>query len=150
MSLFTAGLDTYIQQGTLTDRGHKRYDFQLMIFLRSSRGKCKLLINRINDMPYSRKLRQRDTNKLEARLYPTRMKLSVQGNGFTLTGHAFQATTKGLGLLYLLSLVGIQHNHLERLSIPFEDTARRLWNVTIENLHYQACSRRYDSQETLF
>lgn len=32
----------------------------------------------------------------------------------------------------------------------FEDIARRLQNVTIENLPYAECIRRYDSQDTLF
>ncbi|KXK28629.1 MAG: putative DNA methyltransferase [Candidatus Brocadia sinica] len=112
-------------------------------------GKCQMLINFLNLMPYSRSLWQEiRTNWKKGNIPGDPVEASAQW--YYLNRSTYGADMRRGGFA-LPSTTGRNPAQSFRTAIDiFEDIARRLRNVTIENLPYDECIKRYDSEDTLF
>lgn len=125
--------------------GHLINFFRILQYPRNR----KYLIHLLNGMFYSREVWSILRQRWKAGDVPSgRTERAAQW--FYLNRSTYGADMKRGGFA-LPSVTGRNPAQSFRTAIEnFEDIAKRLRNVTIENLPYQECITRYDSQDTLF
>lgn len=112
-------------------------------------GKCQMLTNLLDYMPYSRNLWQEiRTNWKQGNIPNDLVEASAQW--FYLNRTCFSGDQKRGGFA-VPSTTGRNPAQSFRTAIEtFGIIAERLRNVCIENLPYAECIKRYDSEDTLF
>ncbi|KAA0242509.1 MAG: DNA adenine methylase [Candidatus Brocadia sp. AMX2] len=112
-------------------------------------GKCQMLTNLLDYMPYSRNLWQELRTQWKQCSIPGDP-VEASAQWFYLNRTCFSGDQKRGGFA-VPSTTGRNPAQSFRTAIDtFDDIARRLRNVTIENLPYAECIKRYDSETTLF
>lgn len=111
--------------------------------------KCQMLTKFLDYMPYSRSLWQEiRTNWKQGNIPQDEIERVAQW--FYLNRTCFSGDQLRGGFA-VPSITGRNPAQSFRTAITtFEDIARRLRNVTVENLPYAECIKRYDSEDTLF
>jgi len=111
--------------------------------------KRQKLIEILEYLPYSRSLWQEIRKNWKQGNLP-QDEIERASQWFFLNRSTFAGDQKRGGFA-LPSVTGRNPAQSFRTAInAFEDIARRLRNVTVENLTYQECIERYDSPETFF
>lgn len=112
-------------------------------------GKCQMLIDRLNYMPYSRSLWQEiRTDWKQGNLPQDEIERVAQWYYLNRTCFGGDQLRGGFAVP---STTGRNPAQSFRTAIDGLDAiAERLRNVTIENLPYAECIKRYDSEDTLF
>jgi DNA adenine methylase len=112
-------------------------------------GKCQMLINLLNYMPYSRTLWQEiRTNWKQGNIPKDEIERAAQWFYLNRTCFSGDQLRGGFAVPSTTGRNPVQsfRNAIEGL----DDIAERLRNVCIENLPYAECIKRYDSKDTLF
>lgn len=126
-------------------------DSHLIAFFRLLKDVTKRskLIQTLDNMLYSRRLWQEIRSSWKQGNIPQN-EVERAAWWYCLNRTCFSGDQR-LGEFAVPSTTGRNPAQSYRTAIDtFEDIARRLRNVTVENLSYQKCIRRYDSDTTLF